>query len=156
MPSDFMLKTMNTIHRALFKATNGMVGGSLLGMPVVDLKTIGRKSGQPRTSMLTSPVQEGDKIVLVASRGGDPQHPGWYHNIPANPDVEVCYEDDLLDPARHQATADRVMTALDMPSAPVRTPLRRGSLDDLRAQLSNWDEVADVIGRTRFADFLTD
>jgi hypothetical protein len=70
--------------------------------------------------------------------------------------VEVCYEDDLLDPARHQATADRVMTALDMPSAPVRTPLRRGSLDDLRAQLSNWDEVADVIGRTRFADFLTD
>jgi deazaflavin-dependent oxidoreductase (nitroreductase family) len=89
MPSDFMLKTMNTIHRALFKATNGMVGGSLLGMPVVDLKTIGRKSGQPRTSMLTSPVQEGDKIVLVASRGGDPQHPGWYHNIKANPDVEV-------------------------------------------------------------------
>jgi hypothetical protein len=43
-----------------------------------------------------------------------------------------------------------------MPSAPVRTPLRRGSPDDLRAQLSNWDEVADVIGRTRFADFLTD
>jgi len=70
--------------------------------------------------------------------------------------VEVCYEDDLLDAARHQATADRVMTALDMPSAPVRTPLRRGSPDDLRDQLSNWEEVADVIGRTRYADFLTD
>jgi len=89
MPSDFMLKTMNTIHRALFKATNGLVGGNLLGMPVVDLTTTGRKSGQPRSSMLTSPVQEGNKIVLVASRGGDPQHPGWYHNIQANPDVEV-------------------------------------------------------------------
>ncbi len=89
MPSDFQLKTMNAIHRALFTATNGLVGGKLLGMPVVDLKTIGRKSGQPRSSMLTSPVQDGDKIVLVASRGGDPQHPGWYHNIQANPDVEI-------------------------------------------------------------------
>jgi deazaflavin-dependent oxidoreductase (nitroreductase family) len=89
MPSDFQLKTMNNIHRVLFNATGGLVGGRLLGMLVVDLKTIGAKSGQPRSSMLTSPVQEGDKIVLVASRGGDPQHPGWYHNIKANPDVEI-------------------------------------------------------------------
>lgn len=89
MPSDTMLKTMNTIHRVLFNATGGLLGGKLLGMLVVDLKTTGAKSGQPRSSMLTSPVQEGDKIVLVASRGGDPQHPGWYHNIRANPDVEV-------------------------------------------------------------------
>jgi deazaflavin-dependent oxidoreductase (nitroreductase family) len=84
-----MLRTMNSIHRALFTATNGIVGGRLLGMLVVDLKTTGRKSGLPRSSMLTSPVQEGDKIVLVASRGGDPQHPGWYHNIKSNPDVEI-------------------------------------------------------------------
>lgn len=89
MPSDLMLRTMNTIHRALFSASNGLVGGKLLGMPVVDLKTVGRKSGSQRSSMLTSPVQEGDKIVLVASRGGDPQHPGWFHNIKANPDVEI-------------------------------------------------------------------
>ncbi len=89
MPSDFQLKTMNKIHRALFNASGGRIGGNLLGMLVVDLKTTGAKSGQPRSSMLTSPVQEGDKIVLVASRGGDPQHPGWYHNIKTNPDVEV-------------------------------------------------------------------
>lgn len=89
MPSDFQLKTMNKIHRVLFNATGGFVGGKLLGMLVVDLKTTGAKSGKTRSSMLTSPVQEGDKIVLVASRGGDPQHPGWYHNIKANPDVEV-------------------------------------------------------------------
>jgi deazaflavin-dependent oxidoreductase (nitroreductase family) len=84
-----MLKTMNTIHRALFNATNGVIGGNLLGMLVVDLKTVGAKSGQPRSSMLTSPVQEGDQIVLVASRGGDPHHPAWYHNIKANPEVEA-------------------------------------------------------------------
>ncbi|HYZ91603.1 MAG TPA: nitroreductase family deazaflavin-dependent oxidoreductase [Actinomycetota bacterium] len=89
MPTDFQLKTMNKIHRALFNASGGRIGGNLLGMLVVDLITTGAKSGQKRSSMLTSPVQEGEKIVLVASRGGDPQHPGWYHNIKANPDVEV-------------------------------------------------------------------
>lgn len=84
-----MLKTMNTIHRTLFRATNGVVGGNLMGMLVVDLETVGRKSGKVRRSMLTSPVQEGDAIVLVASRGGDPHHPAWYHNLVANPDVHV-------------------------------------------------------------------
>jgi deazaflavin-dependent oxidoreductase (nitroreductase family) len=58
-------------------------------MLVVDLKTTGRKSGQQRSSMLTSPLQDGDKIVLVASRGGDPHHPAWFHNLKANPDVEI-------------------------------------------------------------------
>lgn len=89
MPSDLVLKTMNRIHRTLFNASGGRLGGNLLGMLVVDLKTIGAKSGQQRSSMLTSPVYDDDRIVLVASRGGDPQHPGWYHNIKADPDVEI-------------------------------------------------------------------
>lgn len=89
MPSDLMLKTMNRIHRTLFNASGGRLGGNLLGMLVVDLKTTGAKSGQQRSSMLTSPVYDDDRIVLVASRGGDPHHPGWYHNIKANPDVEI-------------------------------------------------------------------
>ena len=89
MPSDLLLKSMNSIHRTLFRATKGRLGGKLLGMLVVDLKTIGRKSGKERWSMLTSPLQEGDAIVLVASRGGDPHHPAWYHNIKANPAVEI-------------------------------------------------------------------
>lgn len=84
-----MLKSMNKVHRTLFRATKGRLGGNLLGMLVVDLKTVGRKSGRERWSMLTSPVQDGEAIVLVASRGGDPQHPGWYHNIKANPVVEI-------------------------------------------------------------------
>ena len=89
MPSDALLKTMNTIHRTLFRASGGRLLGKVAGMPVVDLETKGRKSGRPRRSMLTSPVQDGDKIVLVASRGGDPHHPAWYHNLKANPDVEI-------------------------------------------------------------------
>ena len=89
MPSDALLKTMNTIHRTVFRATGGRVLGRIGGMLVVDLHTVGRKSGQPRSSMLTSPIQNGDEIVLVASRGGDPQHPAWFHNLKANPDVEI-------------------------------------------------------------------
>jgi deazaflavin-dependent oxidoreductase (nitroreductase family) len=89
MPSDSLLKTMNMVHRVLLKASGGRFGWKLQGMPVLDLITTGAKSGLPRSSMLTSPVQEGDKIVIVASRGGDPTHPGWYHNIKANPDVEI-------------------------------------------------------------------
>ena len=59
-------------------------------MPVVKLTTIGRKSGQPRSVMLTSPVQQGDTIVVVASRGGDDTHPAWFLNLRDNPNVEVA------------------------------------------------------------------
>lgn len=59
-------------------------------MPVVELTTTGRKSGQPRTTMLSSPYQEGDSIVLVASAGGNEHHPAWYLNLTADPNVKVA------------------------------------------------------------------
>jgi deazaflavin-dependent oxidoreductase (nitroreductase family) len=90
MPSDFALKAMNGFHRALLTVTGGRIGWKASGMPVVELTTIGRKSGLPRSVMLTSPVQEGSTIVVVASRGGDEQHPAWYLNLTENPDVEVA------------------------------------------------------------------
>lgn len=86
---DEVAKTVNTLHRSLFTLTQGRVGGRVAGMPVVVLVTTGRKSGRPRETMLTSPVQEGDSLVLVASYGGDPKHPAWFLNLQANPDVEV-------------------------------------------------------------------
>lgn len=89
MPSDFMLKTVNTLHRGLMKASFGRLGWTAGKMPVVELTTIGRKSGEARTVMLTSPIQEGETYVVVASRGGDPTHPAWYLNLRDNPDVEV-------------------------------------------------------------------
>src|SRR5438128_1147928 len=89
MPSDFQLKTMNALHRGLMKVSFGRIGWTAGKMPVVELTTIGRKSGEPRTVMLTSPIQEGDSYVVVASRGGDPTHPAWFLNLRDNPDVEV-------------------------------------------------------------------
>ena len=58
-------------------------------MPVVELHTVGRKSGRPRSTMLTSPLVEGDRIVLVASKGGDDRDPDWYQNLVAHPDIEL-------------------------------------------------------------------
>ena len=89
MPSDFALKTANTIHRNLLKLSGGRVGGNLSNMPVLELITTGRKSGQPRSVMLTSPYKDGESIIVVASRGGDDQSPAWFLNLRANPDVEV-------------------------------------------------------------------
>lgn len=86
---DSAMRVITAFHEALFKATRGRVGGKLAGMPVVMITTTGRKSGKPRTTMLTSPVQDGDKIVLVASYGGDDRHPKWFLNLRDNPDVEV-------------------------------------------------------------------
>ncbi len=90
MPSDFALKAMNGIHRVALKLSFGKLGWSASGMPVLELTTIGRKSGQPRAVMLTSPVQEGDKVVIVASRGGDDTNPAWFVNLRDNPDVQVA------------------------------------------------------------------
>jgi deazaflavin-dependent oxidoreductase (nitroreductase family) len=90
MPSDLQLKAMNAIHRTLMKLSGGKLGWNALNMPVIELTTVGRKSGQPRTVMLTSPLQEGSTIVVVASRGGDDTHPAWFLNLRDDPQVEVA------------------------------------------------------------------
>jgi deazaflavin-dependent oxidoreductase (nitroreductase family) len=91
MPSDLTLKAMNAVHRAALKVTGGRVGWTVLNMPALELTTTGRRSGQPRTVMLTSPLQEGSTIVVVASRGGDDTAPLWYLNLCADPDVSVSF-----------------------------------------------------------------
>jgi len=100
MPSDLALKAMNTLHRVLLTVSFGHLGWDAGNMPVLELTTIGRKSGQPRSVMLTSPVQEGDTIVVVASRGGDDRHPAWFLNLRDHPDVEVSFKGAPKQPMR--------------------------------------------------------
>lgn len=83
------MQAVNLIHRTAFTYSNGILFGRLLGMPVVKLTTTGRKSGRPRTTMLTSPAKDGDNLVLVASYGGSPRHPDWFLNLRDHPEVEV-------------------------------------------------------------------
>lgn len=107
MPSDLVLKTMNVVHRAILKLSFGKVGWQVGPMPVIELTTTGRKSGQPRTVFLTSPLREGDAYVLVASRGGDDHHPAWFLNLRDNPAVEAKVGGGQRRPMRARvATAD--------------------------------------------------
>jgi deazaflavin-dependent oxidoreductase (nitroreductase family) len=92
MPTDFTLKTMNAVHRLMLRVTGGRVGREVSGMPVLELVTTGRRSGQPRAVMLTSPLRDGDAYVVVASRGGDDRHPAWFLNLRDEPRVQVSVQ----------------------------------------------------------------
>ncbi|MFD0840185.1 nitroreductase family deazaflavin-dependent oxidoreductase [Williamsia serinedens] len=63
-------------------------GVEVMGRPVVLFTTTGAKSGQKRYTPLMR-VEENGKYAMVASKGGDPRHPAWYHNVKANPAVTV-------------------------------------------------------------------
>ena len=72
-----------------FRANGGHVtGGPFAGRPVLLLTTTGAKSGQPRLAPLVY-SRDGDGYVIVASKGGAPVHPAWYHNLVANPVATV-------------------------------------------------------------------
>jgi deazaflavin-dependent oxidoreductase (nitroreductase family) len=90
MPSDLVFRGLNTVHRTVMKLSGGRLGRDVANMRVLELTTTGRKSGRPHTVVLTSPVRDGDAIVVVASRGGDDHHPAWFLNLRDNPDVEVA------------------------------------------------------------------
>lgn len=86
---DAFFKLSTGIHGALFTISKGRLFGTVLGMPVVKLVTIGRTSGKERTTMLTVPTTDGERLVLVASFGGDARHPAWYRNLQVNPNVRA-------------------------------------------------------------------
>ncbi|ANS25697.1 hypothetical protein R1CP_04800 [Rhodococcus opacus] len=89
------IKWMSKINVVLYRRTGGRLGskwrvGSAFprGLPVCLLTTTGRKSGEPRISPLLF-LEDGDRIILVASQGGLPKHPMWYLNLRANSEVTV-------------------------------------------------------------------
>jgi deazaflavin-dependent oxidoreductase (nitroreductase family) len=97
---------LNAIHRNVFLATNGRVFGKLMGMPALMLTTTGRKTGKKRQSMLTTPIHDDERIVIVASWGGDDRHPKWYLNLRENPDVEVVIDGKKRDMRARVATTE--------------------------------------------------
>lgn len=116
--ADLGLKLMNRTHRAVLALSGGRILGSAFGMPAVELHTVGRVSGRARTTMLTAPVVDGDRVVLVASKGGDDRDPDWYRNLLAHPDIELTMAGRRSPMAARPATAEekadlwpRVVTA---------------------------------------------
>ena len=90
--TDLMAKCMNLGHRTLLAVSGGRLGRSFGNMQAVELHTTGRTSGLPRATMLTAPIVDDDRVVLVASKGGDDRHPDWYRNLVAAPDVELTID----------------------------------------------------------------
>jgi deazaflavin-dependent oxidoreductase (nitroreductase family) len=71
-----------------FRANGGKVGGQFADRPLLLLHTTGAKSGQERVNPLVYST-DGDRLVVVASKGGAPTNPDWYYNLVANPQVTV-------------------------------------------------------------------
>ena len=83
-----------------FRANGGEIKeGMFKGAPILLLTTQGAKSGTTYTTPLVY-TRDGDRLVIIASKGGAPTHPGWYHNLVANPGVTV-----EVGPERFEATA---------------------------------------------------
>ena len=74
-------------HRIAYRATGGLIGHRLPGAPpFLLLDHVGAKSGRRRTAALVY-FRDGDDVVIVASKGGHPRHPGWFHNLRAHPET---------------------------------------------------------------------
>lgn len=101
-------RLLGAIDRWIYRATGGNRKFRLLGRGKAEallLTSIGRKSGQPRTTPLLY-LQDGDNVVIAASKGGMPHHPLWYLNLQANPRVEVEIGSRKIPMAARQASAE--------------------------------------------------
>ena len=149
-------------HCAVYRGTRGLIGGNLLGIPMLLLTTRGRKTGQTRTLPLAY-VEHGDHFVIVASNGGSESPPAWWLNLQARPTATVQVGAERFEVAwqvspperrmelwrRLQATipayrAYRVRTRREIPIVLLKR-LRAG-----RAEATTWSCLAD--GRHREPD----
>jgi deazaflavin-dependent oxidoreductase (nitroreductase family) len=79
-----------------FRANEGRVGGPFDGAPVLLLTSTGAKSGARRTTPVMY-LPDGERMVIIASKGGAPTNPAWYHNLRANPAATVEVGPDTVD-----------------------------------------------------------
>ena len=83
-----LAKIFTGLHGKLYKLSGGRIGSKMQDGLVVLLGTTGAKSGKARTSPLIA-IEHGDGWALVASFSGHDVHPGWYHNLVANPEATI-------------------------------------------------------------------
>ena len=97
------------VHPALYRWTNGRIGGTLLKMPVLLLTTQGRRSGQPHTKALTY-LPKDRRYVVIASYLGEPRHPAWWLNLKAHPEAEIQVGGQRLKVVAREADGDERST----------------------------------------------
>jgi F420H(2)-dependent quinone reductase len=88
-----LLRRMMGLHAVVYRATGGLIGEHIPGVkpPMLLLDHVGAKSGTKRTVPLVyiPHPDGGDEVAIIASKGGYPKHPAWFHNLKANPDTTV-------------------------------------------------------------------
>lgn len=90
-PPRWLLKTFTRINVFVYKLSGGRLMNKLSGMPIVLVTMKGARSGRTITiPLMYVPHENG--FVLVASQGGAPKHPAWYHNLVKNPEIEITFE----------------------------------------------------------------
>lgn len=87
-----------------FRENDGVVGGPFEGMQLLILHTTGAKSGKERVNPVAT-MKENGEYVIIASKGGAPDHPDWYHNLVANPQVTIEVGTETLE-ARAEVTEE--------------------------------------------------
>jgi deazaflavin-dependent oxidoreductase (nitroreductase family) len=100
-------------HIRDYVETDGQKGHMWRGTPTLLLTTIGRKSGKRRRTALIY-GQDGNNYVVVASRGGNPNHPAWYLNLVENPEVEVQVGADKFSALAHTAIGEEKARLWDL------------------------------------------
>lgn len=85
-----VLRRLMGVHTFLYRVSGGRLGHRVPGLaaPMLLLDHVGAKSGAKRTSPLLY-IPDGDRIAIIASKGGYPKSPGWFHNLRANPETTV-------------------------------------------------------------------
>jgi deazaflavin-dependent oxidoreductase (nitroreductase family) len=93
------------IHPRVYRWSGGRIGGSLVGLPVLLLETVGRRTGRRRTNALTY-LPRGADFVVIASCLGEPRNPAWWHNLVAEPNAGVRVGSERHAVRAREATGD--------------------------------------------------
>src|SRR5438874_7206884 len=88
MPPRLLMRCITRTHIFWYRLTGGRIGGRVVGTPVLLLTTTGRKSGRAWTTPL-SYLEDDGSFVVIASAGGSPRHPAWYHNLHSQPAARI-------------------------------------------------------------------
>lgn len=118
------------LHAVVYRLTGGLVGGRIPGgPPMLLLDHVGARTGTRRTTPLVY-LRDGDDVVVVASKGGSPRHPGWFHNLRAHPDTTVQIG------ARRLPVRARVATPNERSRLWPRVVARYGGYEDYQRRTS--------------------
>ncbi|PYE16275.1 deazaflavin-dependent oxidoreductase (nitroreductase family) [Williamsia limnetica] len=110
------LTLRNAEHAERYRATDGAEGHIWNGATCLLLTTTGRKSGQPRETPLIY-AQDGDDLVVIASKGGAPKAPNWYENLVVNPEVTVQILAERFSAQAHEVDGEEYTRLWDLAAA---------------------------------------